>query len=136
MSIETALILVFMLIGPWFGTRIAHRLLTGSEKYRDKVAILKQLMALRKNVDDSMRLELSTALNTVEIIFSDCPYVLSDFHQYQQILVTTADPGKIQSAFVNMILSMSNNLGYTHLKRTNIVNCLGPKDLDWVNKIS
>ncbi|MGA2668891.1 MAG: DUF6680 family protein [Ignavibacteria bacterium] len=64
---------------------------------------------------------LVTALNTIDVVFYDCPKVLHLWHQYYDILYQPQETVDIQNRkrkFLDLILEMSKTLGYTNINQT------------------
>ena len=86
------------------------------EKKQEKISIFKVLMATR-NINDY---EAVKALNSIDIVFSDCQLVLSAWHRYRASLrvegeLTEAKKSEISESEKKLFEAMAKNLGYKNI---------------------
>ena len=86
------------------------------EKKQEKIAVFKTLMATRGIRD----YEAVKALNSIDVVFSDCKSVLTAWHRFQKSLVFEGQstPEKEDEIYVSetkMFEAMAKNLGYRNI---------------------
>jgi len=111
-----------------FLLRLHIYLLQGKrEKRNDKINVLKDLMAYRKN-DVTSRIDLSMALNLIDVVFHEDEAILNAYHDYRDALLKQKDQDTLEDYFVKLVTFVVQDLKYS-IADKNIRLCVGKEIL-------
>lgn len=99
------------------------------EKRNDKINLLKDLMAFRKN-DHESHIQLARALNLIDVVFHDSKNVIHSYHDYRTALLARNDTKILNDLFVRLVQDISKVLEYD-IDGFDIDQCVGQETLTY-----
>ena len=106
------------------------------EKRDAKLRVFTALMASRRNIDNFQAAqEWAKAVNVIDVVFADCPEVLTLWHEYYLMLQQEAPPPGQGHKSIELYSAMAKNLGFKNISQTVIDQGHYPKAVsDPINK--
>ena len=104
-------------IGPLAGVMFTFWFQSRKDKAAEKHRLFLALMGERKGLAISQ--QMSKALNTIDVVFSDNPAVVSLWHKYYALL--SQPPGEERNhTWIELLAAMASDLQYSNLKQTDL----------------
>lgn len=140
MLIFNGFVIIAIMRSPLNALKVSDKREDRQEKRNDKINLLKDLMAYRKN-DDVSRVGLSKALNLIDVVFHEAEGILKAYHEYRDSLLKYNRQGSpknpqeaekrqmaLESLFVKIVSLVALDLKYS-IAEKDIHGCIGKKEL-------
>jgi hypothetical protein len=89
------------------------------EKRDAKLRVFTSIMASRKNIDNfQVAQEWAKALNVIDVVFADCPEVLTLWHDLYLMLQQSEPPPGQGHKTIELYSAMAKNLGFKEMSQT------------------
>lgn len=123
-------------LGPLAGVLFTFWFQSRKDRSSEKHRLFVTLMGERKGINISQ--EMAKALNTIDIVFSNNPTVVSLWHRYYALL--SQPPGQERNhTWLELLTAMAADLHYSNLKQTDLDKFYIPQghvdDADFQRKV-
>lgn len=131
MSTETISIVIAIVFGPVSAIIISLWYQNRKQKLDTKERLFITLMAHRKALPPPQ--DLVNALNLINVVFSDCPRVVAQWHEYldllNQIQNWEENQKKREHKYLELLSEMARSLGYRAIQQTDIDKFYTPRGI-------
>jgi hypothetical protein len=108
---------------------ISHWILERANKRNEKLMILKELMAYRKNDTEESHKALEQALNLIDVVFSNEELVLEKYHALRDFYLDPFDLNSlVDKLYVSLLKAIASSLKY-EIKNIDLDKCVGYENL-------